>query len=43
MKKKKNQPKRLAADPDADYTEDENDYLADILEDEEETIDEEEE
>ena len=40
---KKNQPKRPAVDPDADYTEDEDDYLADILEDEDETIDEEEE
>ena len=43
MKKKKNQPKKPAVDPDADYTEDEDDYLADILEDEDETIDEEEE
>ena len=43
MKKKKNQPKRPAVDPDADYIEDEDDYLADILEDEDETIDEEEE
>ena len=43
MKKKKNQSKRPAVDPDADYTEDEDDYLADILEDEDESIKEEEE
>ena len=43
MKKKKNQPKRPAVDPDADYTEDEDDYLADILENEDEPIEEEEE
>ena len=43
MKKKKNQPKRPAVDPDADYIEDEDDYLADILEDEDETIEGEEE
>lgn len=43
MKKKKNQPKRPAVDPDADYTEDEDDYLADILENENEPIEEEEE
>ena len=43
MKKKKNQPKRPAVDPDADYTEDEEDYLADILGNEDETIEAEEE
>ena len=43
MKKKKNQSKRPAVDPDADYTEDEDDYLADILENEDEPIEEEEE
>ena len=43
MKKKKNQPKRPAVDPDVDYADDEDDYLADILEDEDEPIEVEEE
>ena len=35
MKKKKNQPKRPAVDPDADYTDDEDDFLSELEEEEE--------